>query len=127
MGWECLHCKVAHLSWETELYAAPSPSSSSLLRQSFCQKGQDGGLTPRPTGSSRAGDLCVVTQAEVVTGAILGQPLVCCVSLGHSLISLNFGFFVKNGAQNRRPYLQGCPVFTPAELALGTGSHLAHL
>lgn len=60
---------------------------------SLYKKGWDGGLIPRPNGASRAGDLCVASQAEVVTEASVDHPQVCCVWLGPYLTSLNFGFF----------------------------------
>lgn len=53
MGWDRFPCRVAHLLQETKFCGAPSPSSSSLLLPSFCQKGWDGGLTPRLSGASR--------------------------------------------------------------------------
>lgn len=93
MGWEPLHRKVAHLSLETELCAAPSPPFFPSAPPSLRQKSWDGGLIPRLTGASRAGDLRLASQAEVVTGASLDHPHVCCVTLGPYLTSLNSGFF----------------------------------
>lgn len=113
MGWEPLCCKVVHLSLETELCATPSPFSSSLLFLSPHQEGWDGGLIPRLTGASRAGDSCVASQADVVTGASLDRPHVLCV-LG-TLPNLSELWFrlLKIGPRSRRPYLQGAPTTHP--------------